>query len=66
MLKINNVEGLYMVIKCIAFLVFLLNVVVINSAPKMVNFSCDDNVMNLSYITIVSFHTYTFMLECFF
>jgi low affinity Fe/Cu permease len=55
-----------MVIKCIAFPVFLLNVVVINSAPKMVNFSCDDNVMNLSYITIVSFRTYTLMLECFF
>jgi hypothetical protein len=43
-----------------------LNVVVINSAPKMVNFSCDDNVMNLSYITIVPFHAYTLMLECFF
>jgi hypothetical protein len=42
-----------------------LNVVVINSAPKMVNFSCDDNVRNLSYITIVSFRAYTLMLEFF-
>ncbi len=62
----NNVEGLYMAITCVVFPVFVLNVVVINSAPKMVNFSCDDNVMNLSYITIVPFHAYTLMLECFF
>jgi hypothetical protein len=54
-----------MAITCIALLVFILNVVVINSIPKMVNVSCDDNVVNLSYITIKSFCAYTFMLECF-
>jgi hypothetical protein len=43
-----------------------LNVVVINPAPKMVNVSCDDNVVNLSYIIIVPFCAYTFMLEFFF
>jgi hypothetical protein len=42
-----------------------LNVAIINSTPKMVNVSCDDNVGNLSYITIVSFRPYTLMLECF-
>jgi hypothetical protein len=62
----NNVEGLYMAITCIAFHVFVLNVVVINSVPNIVYFSCDDNVMNLSYITIVPFRAYTIMLECFF
>jgi hypothetical protein len=41
-------------------------VVVINSTPKMVNVPCDDNVVNLSYITIVPFLAYTLMLECFF
>jgi len=61
----NNVEGLYIAITCIIFLVFVLNVVVINSTPKMVNISCDDNVVNLSYYIIVPFHAYTFMLECF-
>jgi hypothetical protein len=60
-----NVEGLYMVITCITFLVFVFNVVVINLAPKMVNVSCDDNVVNLSYYIIVPFHAYTLMLECF-
>jgi hypothetical protein len=54
-----------MAITCITFFVFVLNVVVINSAPKMVNVSCDDNVVNLSYYIIVQFHAYTFMLECF-
>jgi Mg2+/Co2+ transporter CorB len=61
----NNVEGLYMAITCITFLVLVLNVV-INLTPKTVNVSSDDNVMHLSYITIVSFHAYTFMFECLF
>ncbi len=61
----NNVEGLYMVITCITFLVFVLNVVVINSTPKMLNVSCDDNVVNFSYYIIVPFHAYTLMFECF-
>jgi hypothetical protein len=52
-------------ITCRAFLVFVMNVVVINLTPRMVNVSCDDNVVNLSYITIVPFHAYTFMFECF-
>jgi K+-transporting ATPase A subunit len=51
----NNVEGLYMVIICIIFLVFILSVV-INSTPKIVDVSCDDNVMNLSYIINFPFH----------
>jgi hypothetical protein len=42
----NKVEGLYMAIKYIAFFIFVLNVAIINSAPKMVNVSCDDNVVN--------------------
>ncbi len=62
----NDVEDLYMAITCITFFVFVLNVDVINSTPKMVNVSCDDNVLNLSYITIVPFLAYKFMLECFF
>jgi hypothetical protein len=61
----NNVEGLYMAITCIAFHVFVLNVVVINSVPNIVYFSCDDNVMNLSYITIVPFCACTLLLEFF-
>ncbi len=61
----NNVEGLYMAITCITFLLFVLNVVVINLTPKMVNVSCDDNVVNLSYYIIVPFHAYTFMLDFF-
>ncbi len=32
----------------------------------MVNVSYDDNVVNLSYIIIVPFCAYTFMLKCFF
>jgi uncharacterized membrane protein (DUF485 family) len=64
--KNNNVESLYITITCITFFVFVLNVVVINLAPKIVNVSCDDNVVNLSYIIIVPFCAYTFMLECFF
>ncbi len=42
----TNVEGLYMVIICITFLIFVLNIAIINSIPKMVNVSCDDNVVN--------------------
>jgi hypothetical protein len=38
----NNIEGLYMVTICIAFLIFVLNIAIINSTPKMVNVSCDD------------------------
>jgi hypothetical protein len=52
MLKIV-VEGLYMVITCIFFLVFALNVFVIYSTSKIINVSCNDNIMNLSYIIIV-------------
>jgi hypothetical protein len=33
----NKVEGLYMAITYIAFLIFVLNVAIINLAPKMVN-----------------------------
>jgi hypothetical protein len=62
----NNVESLYINVTCIAFLVFALNVVVINPTPKMVNVSCDDNVVNLSCIIIMPFCAYTLMLECFF
>jgi len=58
----NNVEGLYMVIICIDFLIFVLNIAIINSTPKMVNVSCDDNVVNLSYIIIVKFRAYTFYI----
>ncbi len=42
------VEGLYMVITCIFFLVFALNFVVIYSTPKIIN---------------VSFCAYTFFLD---
>jgi hypothetical protein len=53
--KNNNVESLYIAITCVAFLVFVLNVVIINLAPKMVNVSCDDNVVNLSYNILCHF-----------
>ncbi len=58
------VEGLYMVIRCIFFLVFAQNFVVIYSTPKIINVSCNDNVMNLSYISM-SFCAYTFFFEFF-
>jgi hypothetical protein len=61
----DSVEGLYMVIICIAFLIFVLNIAIKNSTPKMVNVSCDDNVVNLSYIIIVKFCAYTFIFEFF-
>jgi hypothetical protein len=43
-----------------------LKVVVINSALKIINVSCDDNGVNLSYIIILSFCAYTRMVKCFF
>ncbi len=61
----NNIDGLYMAITCINFLLFVLNVVVINLTPKMVNVSCDDNVVNLSYYIIVPFDAYTLMFDFF-
>jgi hypothetical protein len=54
-----------MAITCIVFFVFVLNVIVMNSIFKLLNVSCDDNVVNLSYIIIVLIHAYTFMLEYF-
>jgi hypothetical protein len=54
----NNVEGLYMAITCIVFFVFVLKVVVINYSFKIINVSCDDNGVNLSYIIIVAFCAY--------
>jgi hypothetical protein len=51
--KINNVESLDMATTWINFLVFALNVVVIYLFPKVVNVSCDNNVMKLAYIIIV-------------
>ncbi len=47
-----------------AFLVFTLNVVAIYSTPKYANVSCDDNVMKLSYIIIVTLHPFTLIVEC--
>jgi hypothetical protein len=44
-----NVENLYMIIKRIIFLVFSLNVVAIYSILKIINVSCDDNIVKLSY-----------------
>jgi hypothetical protein len=38
-LENNNIECLYMAITCITFLVFVLNVIIINSTPKKVNVS---------------------------
>ncbi len=51
-----------MAITCIFFLVFTLNFVVIYSTPKIVNVSCNDNVMNLSYIIIVILCIYIYFL----
>jgi hypothetical protein len=62
----NNVEGLYMAITCIIFKIFLLKVVVIISAIKIINVLCDDNVMNLTYVSIVPLCAYTPMVKCFF
>jgi hypothetical protein len=46
---IMNVENLYMIIKQIFFLVFSLNLVAIYSTVKIINVSCDDNIVKLSY-----------------
>ncbi len=51
----DNVEGLYIAIIWIAFLVFALNVATIYLAPKYIKVSCDDKVIKLSYIIIVTF-----------
>jgi len=51
--KINNVESLDMAITWIFFLVFASNVVVIYLFAKVVNVSCNNNVMKLAYIIIV-------------
>jgi hypothetical protein len=51
--KINNVESLDMATTWIKFIVFASNVVVIYLFLKMVNVSCDNNVMKLPYIIIV-------------
>ncbi len=55
-----------MAITCIVFFVFVLKVVVINSALKIINVSCDYNAVNLSYIIIGPFCAYTCMVKCFF
>ncbi len=34
-----------------------------HSIPKDVNVSCDDNVVKLSYIIIVPFHSFTLIVE---
>jgi len=44
-----NVENLYMIIKQIFFLVFSLNVVAIYSTLKIIDVSCNDNIVKLSY-----------------
>jgi hypothetical protein len=36
------------------------------SSQKIINVSCDDNGVNLSYIIIVPFGAYTRMVKCFF
>jgi hypothetical protein len=46
------------------FLVFALNVATIHSTPKDVKVSCDDKVVKLSYIIIVSFQQFTLIFEC--
>jgi len=51
--NINNIESLNMATTWINFLVFASNVVVIYLFPKVLNVSCDNNVMNLAYIVIV-------------
>jgi len=62
----NNVESLYIVIILIVlFLVFALNVVAIYSTPKHVKFLCDDKVVKLSYIIIVSLRPFTLIVEWF-
>ncbi len=60
----DNVEGLYIVIIWITFLVFALNVAAIYLAPKYVKVSCDDKVVKLSYIIIVLVQPFTLIIEC--
>jgi hypothetical protein len=55
--KINNTESLDMAKKII---VFASSVVVIYLYPKVVNVSCDNNVMKLAYIIIVQNFPITF------
>jgi hypothetical protein len=62
----DNVEGLYIAIIWIAFLVFALNVATIYWAPKDVKVSCDDKVVKLSYIIIVPFQPFTLIIKCVF
>ncbi len=62
----DNVEGLYIAIIWITFLVFAFNVDAIYSTPKDVKVSCDDNVVKLSYIIIVPFQQFTLIIECVF
>jgi hypothetical protein len=49
----DNVEGLYIVIIWIIFIVFALNVATIYLVPKDVKLSFDDKVVKLSYLIIV-------------
>jgi hypothetical protein len=58
------IEGMYIVIIWIAFLIFALNVASIYSTPKDVKVSCDDKVVKLSYIIIISFQPFTLIIEC--
>jgi len=62
----DNVEGLYIIIIWIAFLVFALNVVAIYSTFKDVKVSCDDKIVKSSYIIIVPFRPFTLITECVF
>jgi hypothetical protein len=48
----------------IAFLVFALNVVAINSVLNDVKVSCDDKVVKLSYVIILPFRPFTLIIEC--
>ncbi len=51
----DNVEGLYIAIIWITFLIFALNVATIYSTFKDVKVSCDDKVVKLSYIITIPF-----------
>jgi hypothetical protein len=60
----DNIEGLYIVIIQIAFLVFALNVVAIYPTPKDVKVSCDDKVVTkLSHMIIVPFRPFKLIIE---
>ncbi len=62
----DNVEGMFTTIIWIAFLVFALNVAAIYLVPKDVKVLCDDKVVKLSYIIIVPFWPFTWIIECVF